>query len=148
MFKKMLARKNGIRITRVGAITLSMAAILATVVYSQTNNCGSNGYILTKLTPNTAYLAPNAPQLVVSARLTRYFGGTPISAQKLRPFIITQSYSVPLGVTYTDNNGVASATILRGALPSVPYAITWRYDGNGLYMPPQPVTPIVTNLTR
>ncbi len=122
----------------VSALAVTLAVIVsAIVVYAQVG-----GIFPTVL---TAYSASGrvTGSIVVTARLTRFFGGAPIASQRLQPYIVRDGGSSTLGAVYTDNNGYARLTLLRGALPKTgTYYIGWRYDGNGVYSRPLPVSAV------
>lgn len=119
------------------SVALLAVAGLTAIVYSQVG-----GIFPTVL---TAYSASGSVtgQIVVSARLTRFFGGAPIGAQRLQPYILRDGGSTPLGSVYTDSNGQARLTLARGTLPQTgTYYIGWQYDGNGVYSRPLSVSSV------
>jgi len=136
MFEKCRAMLK--RRLSVFALTVALAVTgLAVAAYAQVG-----GIFPTVL---TAYGASGhvTGQIVVTARLTRFFGGAPIVSQRLQPYILRDGGSSPLGAVYTDNNGYARLTLLRGALPQRgTYYIGWRYDGNGVYSRPLSVSAV------
>ena len=110
---------------------------LTVIAYSQVG-----GIFPTTLTAYSASGSVNG-QIVVSARLTRFFGGAPIGAQRLQPYILRDGGSTPLGSVYTDGNGYARLTLSRGTLPQAgTYYIAWQYDGNGVYSRPLSVSTV------
>ncbi len=136
MFEKCRAMLK--RRLSVSVLTLTLAApVLAVAVYAQVG-----GIFPTVL---TAYGASGrvTGSIVVTARLTRFFGGSPIGSQRLQPYIVRNGGSSPLGAVYTDSNGYARLTLLRGALPQAgTYYIGWQYDGNGVYSRPLSVSTV------
>jgi len=122
----------------VSALTVALAiTVLAVAAYAQVG-----GIFPTVL---TAYGANGrvTGSIVVTARLTRLFGGAPIGSQRLQPYILRDGGSSLLGAVYTDSNGYARLTISRGTLPQRgTYYIGWRYDGNGVYSRPLPTSAV------
>lgn len=114
---------------------LALVSLVA-VAYAQVG-----GIFPTVLIANNTTGSRNG-QIVVNARLTRFFGGAPISAQRLQPYIMRDGGSTTLGPVYTDSNGYARLTLQRGQLPAGNYAIGWQYDGNGVYSRPLAVSSV------
>ena len=128
-----------LRLLRRWLVAGLLVSSLALFVYSQVG-----GYIPTVLTPYAASGRASG-QIVVSARLTRFFGGAPIVAQRVQPYIVREFSATPLGAAYTDANGVARITLLAGTLPVGTGYIAWDYAGNGVYSRPLPISAVTVS---
>ena len=79
------------------------------------------------------------------AKLTTLGGGAAIAGQPLELELLYPTYSIRLGTYYTNNSGVAPATLnlspydfpSRGS-----YTLGWTYRGNGTYSAPIPTATI------
>jgi len=127
------------RIITTGLVLCLVVLVPAGIVYSQVN-----GYIPTKLTTPDITVDGSRPY-TVTARLTTFFGGRPVIAAQLTPYIVYEYSSVPLGPTYTDINGVARVTLNYDVLPpgKIRY-IGWSFTGNGIYGAPIPISKVTS----
>jgi hypothetical protein len=130
--------------SRLGASVLTAAVTLTALVAVAYAQVG--GIFPTVLTAFGARGSVSG-QVIVTARLTRLFGGQPLGGQRLNVYVLRDGGSSPLGVVWTDGNGYARLTLNRGTLPQPgTYQIGWQYDGNGVYSRPLPVSAVT--LTR
>lgn len=116
--------------------TITLTALVA-VAYAQVN-----GVFPTVLTASNSSGRVSGPIVVaVSARLTKLFGGQPISGQPLKVYLLRDGGSTPLGTVWTDARGYALLTLDRAKFPQPgTYQIGWQYDGNGVYARPLSVS--------
>jgi hypothetical protein len=136
---KLFLHRFSIRPLHAVLLVSLFAASLALTVYAQVG-----GYIPTVLTPSNASGRVGGP-IVVSARLTRLFGGAAVGYQRVQPYIVREFSSTPLGAAYTDANGVVRVTIPAGSLPLGTAYIAWEYAGNGVYSRPLSISNVMVS---